>query len=183
MTGKGKLEPLHQADRLWHGGRHGLAALTGRRRSRTEPARELLPMQRHASGHARIWLRHCDSFSQDDRSNTQPPHPPAIPAIAASHCAPAPSAWIRPLCPSATPAGLVLDLTCGMGRHTRFLLGLESRADQRGPRRRKRSGPVADIAETITADIENDAWPLTGRSFDGVVVTNYLWHVRCGRRF
>ena len=34
---------------------------------------------------------------------------------------------------------------------------------------------VADIAETITADIENDAWPLTGRSFDGVVVTNYLW--------
>jgi len=34
---------------------------------------------------------------------------------------------------------------------------------------------VADIAETITADIENNAWPLTGRSFDGVVVTNYLW--------
>ena len=29
--------------------------------------------------------------------------------------------------------------------------------------------------ETLQADIENAAWPLEGRSFKGVVVTNYLW--------
>ena len=29
--------------------------------------------------------------------------------------------------------------------------------------------------ETLQADIENAAWPLRGRSFKGVVVTNYLW--------
>ena len=29
--------------------------------------------------------------------------------------------------------------------------------------------------DTLQADIENAAWPLEGRSFKGVVVTNYLW--------
>jgi SAM-dependent methyltransferase len=29
--------------------------------------------------------------------------------------------------------------------------------------------------ETIEADIEAGPWPLAGRSFDAVVVTNYLW--------
>lgn len=32
-----------------------------------------------------------------------------------------------------------------------------------------------DVAETVTADIECGPWPLAGRSFDGVLVTNYLW--------
>ena len=29
--------------------------------------------------------------------------------------------------------------------------------------------------ETLLADIENAAWPLEGRTFKAVVVTNYLW--------
>ncbi|HSB98402.1 MAG TPA: SAM-dependent methyltransferase, partial [Burkholderiaceae bacterium] len=30
-------------------------------------------------------------------------------------------------------------------------------------------------AELIEADLENAPWPLPGRRFDAVVVTNYLW--------
>ena len=34
---------------------------------------------------------------------------------------------------------------------------------------------VATLGEAICADIENGPWPLSGRTFGGVVVTNYLW--------
>ena len=41
-----------------------------------------------------------------------------------------------------------------------------------------RSGWPTDAehdAEVIEADIENGPWPLAGRQFDAIVVTNYLW--------
>ena len=31
------------------------------------------------------------------------------------------------------------------------------------------------FGEVLYADLENTDWPLTGRQFDAVVVTNYLW--------
>lgn len=31
------------------------------------------------------------------------------------------------------------------------------------------------LGETLCADIENGPWPLSGRTFGAVVVTNYLW--------
>lgn len=34
---------------------------------------------------------------------------------------------------------------------------------------------VSRLGETICADIENGPWPLVGRTFGGVIVTNYLW--------
>jgi SAM-dependent methyltransferase len=34
---------------------------------------------------------------------------------------------------------------------------------------------AAAFGPTLQADIENGPWPLTGRHFDAVVVTNYLW--------
>jgi hypothetical protein len=34
---------------------------------------------------------------------------------------------------------------------------------------------VSPLGEAVCADIENGPWPLTDRSFGGVVVTNYLW--------
>jgi SAM-dependent methyltransferase len=34
---------------------------------------------------------------------------------------------------------------------------------------------LAGVGEIIHADIENEAWPLAGRQFGVVVVTNYLW--------
>jgi SAM-dependent methyltransferase len=34
---------------------------------------------------------------------------------------------------------------------------------------------VNSLGEAMCADIENGPWPLQGRTFGGVVVTNYLW--------
>lgn len=31
------------------------------------------------------------------------------------------------------------------------------------------------FGEVLCADLENTDWPLTGRQFDAVLVTNYLW--------
>lgn len=69
----------------------------------------------------------------------------------------------------------MLDVAAGRGRHTRFLraLGYQVVAvdvDLSG---------MADLAdddgvERIEADLENAPWPFPGRSFDGIVVTNYL---------
>lgn len=100
------------------------------------------------------------------------PQAPASPP--SSHGAQAPSDWVSRFAHLVAPQGSVLDLACGMGRHTRFLSALNHTLTSvdKAP---EATRSVADIAETITADIENNAWPLTGRSFDGVVVTNYLW--------
>lgn len=87
-----------------------------------------------------------------------------------------PSPWVVRFAPLVATGGHVLDLACGGGRHGRLFL-------QRGHRvtflDRDLSG-VADLrdnteAELIEADIENGPWPLAGRQFDAVVVTNYLW--------
>ena len=34
---------------------------------------------------------------------------------------------------------------------------------------------ASPLGEAVCADIENGPWPLSGRTFGGVVVTNYLW--------
>jgi SAM-dependent methyltransferase len=73
------------------------------------------------------------------------------------------------------PAGCnVLDLACGHGRHMRHFaaLGHPVTGVDRNP---DSIATVSTLGETICADIENGLWPLTGRSFGGVVVTNYLW--------
>jgi SAM-dependent methyltransferase len=74
------------------------------------------------------------------------------------------------------PGGAVLDLACGGGRHTRFLLdrGHAVVAVDVDVSR------ISDLAgredlEIICADLEVDGWPVTGRRFDGIVVTNYLY--------
>ena len=72
------------------------------------------------------------------------------------------------------PAGAtVLDIAAGKGRHTRFFA-------ERGHRvtavDRDVSGlAAADTIEIIAADLEDGSpWPLAGRKFGAVVVTNYL---------
>ena len=107
-------------------------------------------------------------------SHSQPPAPTATPAPVSSHCVQEPSAWIARFAHLVCSQGSVLDLACGMGRHTRFF-SARDHAPTSVDKAPEATRSVADIAETITADIENNSWPLTGRSFDGVVVTNYLW--------
>ncbi|MEQ1508340.1 MAG: class I SAM-dependent methyltransferase [Myxococcota bacterium] len=86
-----------------------------------------------------------------------------------------PSLWIRRHS-GLVPPGPVLDLACGGGRHGRWFLDrwhpvtLVDR-DLQG---------VEDLAgrpdaERVTADLEAGPWPLPGRTFSAVVVTNYLW--------
>jgi SAM-dependent methyltransferase len=83
------------------------------------------------------------------------------------------SPWVRRFAPLVPRGGPVLDVACGEGRHCRLFLDLghpvtgidRDVADTR-----------ADRAELIQADMESGAsWPLAGRRFAGIVVTNYLW--------
>ena len=68
----------------------------------------------------------------------------------------------------------VLDLACGHGRHMQFLsdLGHKVLGVDRNAEALK---TASQWGETLLADIENAAWPLDGRTFKAVVVTNYLW--------
>ena len=68
----------------------------------------------------------------------------------------------------------VLDLACGHGRHMLHFasLGHPVTGVDRNP---DAIAAVSPLGEAICADIENGPWPLQGRTFGGVVVTNYLW--------
>lgn len=73
------------------------------------------------------------------------------------------------------PAGApVLDVACGLGRHLRWFqaLGHPVTGVDRSP---AAADAAAALGEGVCADIENGPWPLAGRCFGGVVVTNYLW--------
>jgi len=67
-----------------------------------------------------------------------------------------------------------LDVACGSGRNLRHLAtvgmrvtGVDRDADA--------LEPLRGMGEIILADIEAGPWPLAGRQFDLVLVTNYLW--------
>jgi SAM-dependent methyltransferase len=91
------------------------------------------------------------------------------------HGTDAPSPWITRYAHLVTPQGSVLDLACGYGRHTRFFAA-RGCAVTAVDRDYAALEALADAqCERIQADIENAAWPLEGRMFDAVIVTNYLW--------
>lgn len=71
----------------------------------------------------------------------------------------------------------MLDLACGSGRHVRWLAGQGLVVTGLDRDAAALAALAADVpaAELITADIESGPWPLAGRRFDGIVVTNYLW--------
>lgn len=82
-----------------------------------------------------------------------------------------PSAWVMRWAALIRAGGTVLDVAAGHGRHTRSLaaLGLQVTAVDVDI-----SALTDTPAEVIAADLEAGAWPFTGRTFDAVVVTNYL---------
>jgi SAM-dependent methyltransferase len=88
----------------------------------------------------------------------------------------APSPWVERFARLVPAGGTVLDLACGGGRHSRLFLRLGYRVVAVD---RDLSG-VADLAgapgfEGVAADLEDGSpWPLAGRRFQGVAVTNYL---------
>jgi len=86
----------------------------------------------------------------------------------------APSAWVRRFATLIRPGGTVLDVACGSGRHVRWLAA-QGYAVTGIDRDAAVVEPLRDVAEIVVADLEGAPWPLPGRRFDGIVVTNYLW--------
>lgn len=88
----------------------------------------------------------------------------------------APSDWLLRWAHLIRPGGSVLDVACGSGRHVRWLAGQGFRVTG-VDRNAEALAALGDVAETVVADIEAAPWPavLTGRRFDAVLVTNYLW--------
>lgn len=86
-----------------------------------------------------------------------------------------PSSWVRRFA-AAVPAGEVLDLACGSGRHARLFAGLGHPvlAVDRDPQAlAAANGPGMT---TLRLDLEEEGarWPFEAGRFAGIVVTNYL---------
>lgn len=88
-----------------------------------------------------------------------------------------PSAWVERYLAGVRPGGTVLDVAAGGGRHSRLALARGHRVTAVD----RDLAPLDALAvephlEAIAADLEGGApFPLAGRTFDGVIVTNYLW--------
>jgi SAM-dependent methyltransferase len=91
-----------------------------------------------------------------------------------THAVAAPSDWVARWTPLLPPAAQVLDVACGHGRHVRWLVDAGHRVTA-VDRDATLLAPLAGQAETLAADLEAGPWPLPGRCFDAVIVTNYLW--------
>ena len=94
--------------------------------------------------------------------------PPPLHAVAP------PSDWIVRWTPLLPPGAQVLDVACGHGRHVHWLAAA-GHSIVAIDRDAALLVPLAGLATTLLADLETDPWPLPGRTFDAVVVTNYLW--------
>jgi SAM-dependent methyltransferase len=86
-----------------------------------------------------------------------------------------PSPWVARWAHLIAPRGTVLDVAAGTGRHSAFLAARGHAVTAIDRDATAMQAIAACAAEVIVADIEGDTWPLAGRSFDAVVVTNYLW--------
>ena len=90
------------------------------------------------------------------------------------HTTGVPSDWVVRWAHLLPSHARVLDLACGSGRHVRYLAGLGHRVTC-VDRDAQALSTLHDVGEVVLADVENGPWPLQGRAFDAVVVTNYLW--------
>ena len=95
---------------------------------------------------------------------------------ASSHDLQLPSEWVRRFAPLIAKGGKVVDVACGKGRHLRLLRGLGFAVV--GVDRDVQALDAVrglDGIELVAQDIESRPWPFAPGTFDGVVVTNYLW--------
>ncbi len=83
-----------------------------------------------------------------------------------------PSGWVRRFAHLVAPGGAVLDLACGGGRHARFFRDRKHKVTAID---RNLDGMVGvEDIDLVQADLEAAPWPLPGRRFAGIIVTNYL---------
>ena len=111
-----------------------------------------------------------------------PPPSPLSPLSSGHASAPYPSDWVLRWSQAWRDREQVtaLDLACGSGRHLRLLAGdgvAVTGVDRDAAALAALAGlrDLSGRVELIEADIESGPWPLDGRVFDLVVVTNYLW--------
>lgn len=93
----------------------------------------------------------------------------------AAHASDEPSPWIVRFAPLVPPGARVLDLASGHGRHARFFAARDARvlAVDRDASVLEALRGVANVT-TRAIDLEGAVWPLPGKRFDAIVVTNYL---------
>ncbi|MBC8641887.1 class I SAM-dependent methyltransferase [Caballeronia sp. EK] len=87
-----------------------------------------------------------------------------------------PSPWVARWAHLVAPGGAVLDVAAGSGRHARWFAarGFPVLAIDRDADALASMSAITGI-DTLSADIENAPWPLPDdRTFDAIVVTNYL---------
>lgn len=95
--------------------------------------------------------------------------------------APDASPWVRRFAPLIPAGGAVLDLACGSGRHSRLLAALGHRVEAVDRDAQALAGLADVLGVTVReVDLEGGAWPYGGRSFSGIVITNYLYRPRLG---
>jgi len=87
-----------------------------------------------------------------------------------------PSPWVVRFAPLIAVAGTVLDVACGHGRHVRFLrecgyIVTAADIDVSG----LECMVVDPRINIIEADLEARMWPFAGKTYDGIVVVNYLY--------
>ena len=90
------------------------------------------------------------------------------------HGTEAPSLWVQRWSHLAKPQSQVLDLACGAGRHMKYFQSLGHLCTGID-RSAEALAEASSYGKIIEADIEGGPWPLSGQTFDVVVVTNYLW--------
>jgi SAM-dependent methyltransferase len=84
-----------------------------------------------------------------------------------------PSPWIVQWAGLISPGAAVLDVAAGGGRHVHYLVDRGHRVTAID-RDTASLGPHARL-EIVTTDLEDgNPWPLPGRAFGAVIVTNYL---------
>jgi SAM-dependent methyltransferase len=84
------------------------------------------------------------------------------------------SPWVQRFAALLRPGGSVLDVACGSGRHAVWLAAQGFSVTGVDRNVEALQGLPASV-EAVHADLEGAPWPLPGRQFDALVVTNYLW--------
>ncbi|MFL2667243.1 MAG: class I SAM-dependent methyltransferase [Burkholderiales bacterium] len=87
-----------------------------------------------------------------------------------------PSVWVKRCSELLRPESSVLDLACGSGRHARYFAdqGHDVTALDKNPEALSKISSLPRI-HTVEYDLEMAPWPFADRTYDAILVTNYLY--------